>query len=338
MARNRTLVLEAVDSRVLDGEDRLTEIFAAVLRGAPELLETVLQRVRRESVGRFELEAPPLPAAHACIVRTQFMLDGGGRPDMVIEWADADRRRRKMIFEHKITAPLTLHEKTRYPTVAAGGGYRPVLVAPVGWSDSDLPEEYVRIDWRDLALDAHKIGRRRLGPGWRTVPAGPDLPSDLHLLNELIGYIERKGVDKPMTERMGSVEIATFSTAHRAVEAAEELLREVSSMVDDDLGRTEISKPERVEGVRRFVNREHAWPAAGDDCRVLLELSLGTTDCWRPFDRQRDEPALAYGYTFCGGSRYEVPWPEDLQPNGVLSLDPPFWWWGLSGLRVEMTS
>jgi len=93
-------------------ENRLTEIFAAVLRTTPELVRWLVRR-------GFALETDEDLAwctAGSYAVDTQFTLgDGSERPDMRIWCPDADRP--KLFIEDKIDAAFTRAQKDGYRSI-----------------------------------------------------------------------------------------------------------------------------------------------------------------------------------------------------------------------------
>src|SRR4051812_37622804 len=149
------------------GEDRLTEVFAATLEASSRLATWFANRA-------FEALGPSVPLQlrpGSYVVRTQVIV-GDGRPDMAITFADGAGGFRRVLSEHKIAAGETRAQSGLYT------GKRPsdVLVAVVPDGYAHLAA-FARITWADVATRGRPARpRERRPPPARAPPLGPGPP------------------------------------------------------------------------------------------------------------------------------------------------------------------
>ncbi len=110
MTRAAKTLLEAV-TRYPEGsrEDRLTEVFATTLEAVSDLAEWLISEAR----------LPPPARGTGIVALTQVARPNGGRPDMLIEYRDAQQQTCGLLVEHKIEAQPTPEQRHRVPTARA---------------------------------------------------------------------------------------------------------------------------------------------------------------------------------------------------------------------------
>lgn len=145
------------------GEDRLTEVLATVLAGAPQMVAQLAAVV-------------DLPVGDRYAVETQVASDDC-RPDIEIRAYDASGQLLWILWaEHKKHAPFSTNQLTRYVNrLKAVSGGLPARLIAVTLSE---PSEAVRSEatgldvpllrWRALGEMAERAGREIGGPAWST--------------------------------------------------------------------------------------------------------------------------------------------------------------------------
>jgi hypothetical protein len=281
------LLLEAADRRERHGEDRLTEVFATVLRGEPALLAWLAS----EALG-----VPGLASAawrqQDYAIATQLWLSRTARPDMVIE--------------------LSAH----------AGGNPLVAIVPTAWSGA-LPAEYRRVTWHQVAQAADAIGRHRAGRRWRFAAEMPTASAGQRLLHELVSYLERHAVDQPIVEPLSQLDLVTFSRARAATEAVRRLFELIARHPAlTAVGGEPLVVDARTPATGRerwYATYAREWPGLGEGHGGWAELLVGPTDWWRPVERRLDEPALGAGYSFALSDGKG--WPPALSPDSRWAAD-----------------
>jgi hypothetical protein len=308
------LLLEAADRRERHGEDRLTEIFATVLRGEPRLMAWLAGEAFRDPA----LASVVWEQRHYA-VSTQVWLSPKARPDMLVEVGHPAARGR-VICEHKSDAavPLTDAERVEY---ARHAGDQPLIaIVPTAWRPK-LPKQYLRLTWHQVAQAADAIGRRHAGRGWRRDAETPAAAAGQRLLHELISYLERHAVDDPIIEPLSQLDLVAFQRAKASLDAIRTLFEGIArhrSLAGDEGDAIEISS--RRPGTRTspgvdswYATYERDWAALGPGHGGWAELLVDRTDPWRSPERRLDEPALGVGYSF--ELRAGRGWPSPLEPG-----------------------
>jgi hypothetical protein len=167
-------------------ENRLTEIFAEVLRTSPRLARSVAG-VAFKDIGGISDEL--------CLaeVTTQFQLAGGAeRPDIRVTFDDGPRGMQRVFYiEDKLYAGLTEAQKGGY---TATGEAPIVLIAPEHRDDVH-PESFKQTTWSAVAAEAWRLGVESAASspvGWPEYAWTPDAPGEVRLLAEFAAYLERE--------------------------------------------------------------------------------------------------------------------------------------------------
>ncbi len=91
------------------GEDQLTELFALSLQTVPELSRWFINEALEA-----QPDVPGPPDGMGPAVFTQTSALDVGRPDMILDYRDPDRRWRRILSEHKIDADFTELQRAAY--------------------------------------------------------------------------------------------------------------------------------------------------------------------------------------------------------------------------------
>ncbi len=313
-------LLDAADSYRpgSERENRLTEIFASVLRAAPRLVGWL-----SEQAFGVNAEAAQDWASSGYSVRTQRGLSSG-RPDMEIEFHDPARPPTRLFFcENKIDAPPTPLQTAGYCGIESR---IPILfISPTGERPNP---RFVSIGWQQLADEVDQLGRRWAAEfnagNWRSSSMRPEAPSQYRMLAELLRYLERQNV---------GVKVAGPLTEHdlrvvphlREVRERWDLLFEYACEELYKLGfegepaRWQIDKGGRT---RDWTGWElWAWV---EDKPVLDRLSANPETVWRGLilapenwvTAEQDQPTIGAGVSVW----LEADWPEGLRPGEPLRL------------------
>lgn len=210
-----TTLLEAFDRYPFGRrEDRVTEVFAAVLRLVPDLTSWFLEATHMP------------PAAGGVKVETQNVRGGAGRPDMVLDYFDLENDSRRLLSEHKLSADPTSYQLDAYPEWSRD---KLALVAPAGYRG--LPGFDSYLTWVQVAQAIDLLGQRA-GQKWRAAAVDPESPSWLHVLLELVILLERQNVGVDMPDAVELIDVLAFRRASAAREKLTTLLELVGQ---DDL-------------------------------------------------------------------------------------------------------
>ena len=179
VSRLRRSLLDSADSYPPSApENRLTEIFAEVLRTSPDLLCWLVCKAFKSEVDGDDAKALSVYSKYQ--VDTQFSLSGGAeRPDMQISLQAGTATSRDLFYiENKFGAAATAAQANDYPAT----GTRPVIViVPEGQS---WPREsrFVRLTWNDVARQIDRLGQEGTAHGERTMARlryGPICPEPI---------------------------------------------------------------------------------------------------------------------------------------------------------------
>lgn len=291
-------------------ENRLTEIFAEVLRSVPALGEWLVA----EGARRLGDDRPP-PVSDRYDVTSQVSFYGGAiRPDLEI--TPAGHPTHKMFVENKLTAAWTM---------AQHGGYPERTVGIVPWERRDDPRApFAPLTWTDVAGQGHRIGRSWSGPDWRD-HALPDTPSQYRLLHELLTYLERKvGVVVPRP--LDDSDVSLYAGAEASLARWSVLLDTIADGLRTDPGvakgpekwQSDLQTPPHVVGRMLGLDVDQAWPALSQsldeqgraDVWLGFELVLAPQVSWLPELDPR--PGLGVGLTLA----VAPDWPPGLGEGG----------------------
>lgn len=193
----RRSLLDSADvyPRASAPENRLTEIFAEVLRTAPDLVSWLASQAfaptDEHTTSRWCQDA-------SYEVVTQFSIrDRGERPHMRIRFTGVNRPKGDVFYiENKLDAR---------PTAAQGNDYAgaegPVIVILPDTRRWREESRFVRLSWAGVAREISRLGRGWADEekaGWPDYAMRPDAPSQYRMLAELSRYLEREiGVTVP---------------------------------------------------------------------------------------------------------------------------------------------
>jgi hypothetical protein len=256
----RRSLLDSADSYPPSApENRLTEIFAEVVRTSPDLLRWLVCKAFGNEVERDDARALSIYGSYK--VETQFSLRGGSeRPDMQISLQAGTATGHDLFYiENKFGAAATAAQLNDYPAT----GMRPVIVIlPEGQS---WPKEsrFVKLTWTDVARQVARLGQQGRGHAnepWPDYAMGPDVPSQLRMLAELARYLEGLGVNAPRPLTGADLDILPRVLDIR--ERWDRLLHLIEAGLERDPGLRERALPFRELGRLAWELRLKArWPA-----------------------------------------------------------------------------
>lgn len=281
-------ILEALDRFPYDRrEDRLTEVFAYVLRTVPELTHWL--------IGCVDTLADPCRSEPAEIF-TQGAIVGSGRPDLRVEYKDRGGEQRVLLSEHKINSPLTPFQRAGYP-----GWERDALILIVPDGAGYQQAEFAGcLTWLDVAEALVKLGERPASEQWRAAAFKPQAPSSLRCLHELLRLLEIEDVG---VNRMDAIDDAAVKAYAR--------MADVRDMLETFLRL--IARDERLQpatAVSSELNRTHwyfdvpsvTWPYLLEiDPEAAAEVALESTATWLAEPDER--PILYAGFRFATPQR-----------------------------------
>lgn len=193
------------------GEDRVTEVFSAVLNGAPQLLHSLLRRVG-------------LSPAHIHEIRTQVR-SGNVTIDLEIVGCDAHGTRMWVLWsEHKVHDPLTarqLEDESNALALRAQNVHRQLmavtLVAPRPDAVSyAATEKYPLLRWQDISKLARQVP---VGRAEERIGLNPSVGE--HLLNEWLDFAKNE-LEAPV-EALTPERVALLPEANKTLETLEYL-------------------------------------------------------------------------------------------------------------------
>lgn len=314
----RLTLLDAADSYswAREPENRLTEIFAVVLRASPELVAWLARRAFPTAT---EATAQAWTRG-GYDVDTQHVLPTRERPDLIIRFDGPEAPPGRVVCENKIGADWTAAQRAGYEGLAPQDEV--LLISP-----AEVPRyatRFASVSWDQIARAIFEIGRdwahTNGSTDWRADALRPDAPSQFRLLAELLRYLQRENLGAMVADPFTAVDVDTFARAEAALGRAEALIRLVSGA----LGRDGIGKPQpwQTDGVRGSLSDGWSvtlgpanWPALDDfdlDWQ-LEELLLTRRITWEP-GPPRDVPAFGVGVTIST----EAGWPEGIAEGSPL--------------------
>jgi hypothetical protein len=264
-------------------EDRLTEVLATTLETLPELSAWLLETV----------DAPSAKPGTRVEVSTQRSRAGSGRPDMFIDYSDAESRPCRVLSEHKLNAEPTGYQRQAYAQWEECD--KKVLIAPERYRDIDVFDK--QVTWLEVALEVNRLGVQHGGSDWRKTALDPDQPSRLRLLLEALDHIARQDVGVSSMAAIDHNDIEAYARIH----PVRETMRNFIEMVRDDprvlaLGPSEIQS-ERQETQWWFaleVPPPRYLATLDPECGA--QIALQPRDDW--LEDMRDEPVLYSGFYF----------------------------------------
>src|SRR4051812_2951841 len=258
------------------GEDRLTEVFAATLESSPRLAAWFVRQA-------LTAHAPASLDVGAYIVSTQVVV-GNGRPDMAITVQDAAGATRRILSEHKIKAVDTPAQREQYASRRESDAL--VAVVPEGYA---RPEGFERITWFAVATAADAIGRSYGGRHWRDATVS----AESRMLAEFVNYLERKDVGVAILDPMTSRDVFTYRHARDSLVKAKTLLEQAARQLDHAV---QIEERGSRDPFRSWFAKVPApkWPFDVEPW-ITGELLVSAQDNW--VRDPLDEPAFAAGYT-----------------------------------------
>jgi len=220
--RRKTL-LEAADSYPQWGvpENRLTEIFAEVLRTSPQLTAWLIRHRIPELA---DLNGKPYD------VKTQFILDGGSeRPDMQI---DIDGVGRYIYVENKLDAELTHAQANGYAAVR--DPHVLLAIVPAGRvSEFSFPPNFQVLTWEHVSSESYRIGRDWGKGAWRLGALSPAAPGEYRLLAEFCRYFE-EDLGMSIGEPVDRADVAVLAGAEVALQRWNDLRDLVTRKLGDN--------------------------------------------------------------------------------------------------------
>lgn len=309
-------LLSAADSYPLAGagENRLTEIFAEVLRSAPLLVGWLVGEAEHLLAGT----PSPLPV-EGYEVTTQITFNRGSqRPDLQIIPRGPSE---SIYFEIKLGADFTLAQRTTYPHRTVG------IVPRERREEQDAPFEC--LTWTDVARVSHTIGAGWSGQDWRRYAICPDAPSQYRLLHELLTYLETN-VEVVVPQAITDADIPMYASAEATLGRWDLLIDLVAKQLTADPGIVKGPEVWQTDGLRArrslgrsiLMTNDEVWPALSralearnlNDVWIGCELLVAPEVTWAG----QVEPTPAFGV----GAAVQVSpdWPPGLEEGGPFAV------------------
>jgi hypothetical protein len=257
-SQSRSL-LAAADAYPLSGapENRLTEIFAEVLRSSPGLVDWLFREGTRQLGSQW-----PVGEISDYDVSTQVGLSGGAqRPDLEIRPSDA--RWPSLFVESKLYAPFTTAQLSGYPK-------RTIGIVPADRVPALAPQAaFPLLSWTDVANAIDDIGHGWAGRQWRGEAIAPTAAGEYRLLHELFGYLQAQlqiRVYRPIT----ADDLVVFERAEETLDLWDHLFDLVAEALKPTPGvvkgperwhTNDPLRPSRSSGWFVVVSNEGVWPA-----------------------------------------------------------------------------
>lgn len=310
MPRAAELLLRAVERYgVAHAEDRLTEIFATVLRLDRRLASWYCRNAGID-----------LHAADTYDVVTQVWLGPAGRVDMrLVVSGAADRRIRRVWSEHKVEADLRYSQLDSYAKATGDFG---LAIVP---DRREVPRDprWAKVTWTEVAMAARKIGRAASGARWRRTAVDPKATAGQRVLHEFVDYLERENLDVPNLDPVQHLDVIAYGRGQSAAEKVKTLFFAAS----DRLSRVEsLAEESRVEPQARSGGRGWfvQYQQPGEWWRDLPgvdsawgEFLIAPRDEWM-MDTSFDEPAFGAGISFGRPPYGQIGWPAALAQEDWL--------------------
>lgn len=311
-------------------ENRLTEIFAEVLRTSPRLCAWLAQ------IAFPELTAP---AATTATVSTQFQLAGGTqRPDIRVVLGDGHT----FYVEDKIDAESTAAQVAGYSATHDA----PVVVV-ARQQRADLPH-FKQRTWADVAHEIRQIGTEsasRADSGWPAYAWTAQAPSEVRMLAELASYLERE-LQVTSQAALTTADLENLRAAQGTVSRWEGLFTLIEAQLAEHPGTRGDTLRMDADGhpgplwrhrhlgseawsgwnlLLRPDKHEDGWPVLLalwelsenapplEDRFVVATLLMAPAASWDPGDAE-DGPAIGVGMTVA----YTNGWPVGLRENEDL--------------------
>lgn len=318
-------MLEATERDVLDRENRLTEILAAVLLGAPDLAAELMTINGLAPGMRYEIS-------------TQVSVDSRS-VDLEVLAIDGHRVVSRLWGEHKVGAGFGADQVATYARLLSEqrvGVPALMLVAPserlgalkAAEPDTGLPVPTRWLSWLDIGVATARVGRRRGGVDWRDRAFEPDAQASQLLLAELLAALERR--DLANMDPLSLIDVMVLANAKDARDNLLALFERAAQHLDR-LSPTD-SRSRRTSDFNGWwiaVDGPKAWPR--DDYAGWSEYYTRDTDSWRSADDAMDVPCFGAGYTFGADDGAELlgepleRWRETLASHGVEVVEDGQW-------------
>lgn len=199
---------------------------------------------------------------------------GSQRPDVCIATTGLGRR---MYVENKLDATLTPAQEQGYPAIR---GHALLAVMPASRDGENLPDEFRRLTWTQVARAAYTIGTewaddRDASPkDWREHARRFDTPAEYRFLAELTWYLERE-LSVPAGAPIQPDDAGVIARADGALTRWDELARLPTAALGENpvwLGAThrngaadrfhaELPVPPGSHAVGWSIELEGRWPA-----------------------------------------------------------------------------
>jgi len=292
-------------------EDRLTEVFAALLAAVPDLAHRFTAKAFIAATGE-QIDARDIH------VLTQQPLSRQARPDMTISLTDQYNERRRLVCEHKISAAPTPAQLKEY--VDRRPDDELIIIAPAAYDEfAGLPA----LTWQEVAMLVDRVGRDSGGRYWRERALAADACASQRLLAEALAFLERQNVGVSILDPFGTQDVVTFRHSRTALGKIEALFRALAA--DKALealgpkGPGEARDP-RIAGthgtdpaVSWYVHLDRRWPALAGWEWCVAEILVSPVDDW--IGDPLSEPAIAAGFSFDARRQR---WPEALGGDSEL--------------------
>jgi hypothetical protein len=219
------------------GEDRVTEVLATVLQGAPQLAERLAAAAGLPRAARYAVETQ-VRASDSVLDLEIRASDEHGDPLWVL-WS-----------EHKKDAPFSPSQLTRYSErlVAAADGLPSKLIAITLWEPSAaVRAEAASLDvpllrWRDLLQMAENTGEQLGGAAWRTKVSPERDALAPRLLREWLVFC-RHELQEELVEPLTPERVAMVAEARLILESVDGLVEQAMRSTCAAMG-TPSPKPE----------------------------------------------------------------------------------------------
>jgi len=318
VTRAAGLLLEATERDVIDGENRLTEILASVLRMVPRFAARLMSEFKLPCEGPYE-------------VNTQVHADGKFVDMEVLSLGSDGGVAGRLWAEHKIDAKFGPSQMENYLDRIQrrpGEWHLVGLVREEALNrvPGPTPPNTSYGTWQQIAGLAEHVARDLGGLRWREATRKEDGPANLMLLNELIATLERRG--------LAHMDPFTTSDVYALMNVTDALGRLEALWDRSQQNLLARFPPSTGEGTRAKFDRGSAYQHletstcwATDGYGGWGDFVCEPTDWWKPEARQMGVPCFGVGFVFdrsrAGAlfSKALEEWRRDLEERGLSLAD-----------------
>jgi hypothetical protein len=303
MPEARRELLDAATSHASSGENRLTEVLAAVLATHDEFASALMRKVGLPVGERFEVVTQQR-VAPGCIVDMVLRSSRSGGAPVSQLWS-----------EHKTISGFRHEQREDYARAlgARPGEGRLLTITPAHTDQAQ--GSWARMTWQGLAELADGVGQQWGKDGWRESALAPTAPARERLLHELLWYLEMEGF--AMLRPIIADDVHVFGRMIDSWTALNALMERASEHIGGLVEDSFDIAPDGDWWSFHITPPPDAWLERLAPHETYCEVLLADEGRWWPLGA--GEPAVGAGYTLAKelherlGSRSD--WVDRLEEN-----------------------